>query len=110
MYGNPYGQPQPGQGGGQGLAIASLVLGILSLVCCCTVYPSLIMGIVSFVLSLVVLIQKKPGKGMAIAGLICSGIAIVFLIIILIFSFSVDEYQLQRFQQEILEELQDAQY
>lgn len=99
--GNPYGQSQPQQEGSQGLAIAGMVLGIISLVCCCSGYIALVIGIVGFVLSLVVLIQKKPGKGMAIAGIICSAIAVVLLVVLMAIGNSVDPNELQKMLQEI---------
>mgnify|MGYP004481254849 FL=1 len=116
---NAYGQPngamynqqnayndlvgQETQGGSQGFAIAGMVLGILSLVCCCTGYIALVAGIVGFVLSLIALIQKRPGKGMAIAGIICSSISIVMLVILLIVGSSVStsdwDYILKQMQE-----------
>ena len=66
---------------GMGLAIAGMVLGILSIVCCCFSPFNVIFAIIGLILSIVSLIQKKPGKGMAIAGIICSAVAIVFLVV-----------------------------
>jgi hypothetical protein len=108
--GNPYGQGQPmgspyGQvpqeQGGQGLAIAGMVLGIISLVCCCTGYIALVLGIVGFILSLVSLIQKKPGKGMAIAGIICSAISVVMLVILLAIGNSISADEMQQILREL---------
>lgn len=69
----------------KGLAIASMVLGIVSLVVgCCASYlgiPTAIAGLITGIISLV---QKKGGKGMAIAGVIMSAIAIVFIVIVII--------------------------
>jgi len=47
---------------GRGLAVAALVLGILSFIPPC--------GLVAIILAIVVLATRRPGKGMAIAGLI----------------------------------------
>ena len=69
----------------QGLAIASMVLGILSIILCCIfggvlALPGLILGIIS-------LATKRDGSGMAIAGIITSlfglllGIFMVFILI-----------------------------
>ena len=69
----------------QGLAIASMVLGILSIILCCVfggvlALPGLILGIIS-------LATKRDGSGMAIAGIITSifglllGILMVFLFV-----------------------------
>lgn len=63
---------------GKGLGIASMVLGILALlitlISCCfapLLILSGIMGLVSIILGIMA-IAKKRGKGMGIAGLICS--------------------------------------
>lgn len=102
--GNTYGQP-PERQEGQGMAIAGMVLGIISLVCCCSGYIALVIGIVGFVLSLVVLLQKKPGKGMAIAGIICSAVAVISIVVLMMIGRSVNTEELQR----MLQEIQDAQ-
>jgi hypothetical protein len=68
---------------GKGLAIASMVLGIVSLVlCCCFYYLAVPSSIVGLVLGIVSIKKGKPGKNMAIAGIIMSGIAVVFAIIL----------------------------
>ncbi len=98
--GNPYGQP-PSQQEGQGMAIAGMILGIISLVCCCSGYIALVIGIVGFVLSLVVLLQKKPGKGMAIAGIVCSAVAVISIVSLMMIGRSVSTEELQRMLREI---------
>ena len=66
-----------------GIAITSLVLGILSIIFCClglgwiTAIPGVIFGIIAIA-------KKYAGKGCAIAGIICSSIAIVSAIVSLI--------------------------
>lgn len=72
---------------GIAFAIISLVCGILGLICCCLLgIWSLIITIPGLVLGIVSLIKKFAGKGMAIAGVICSGLAIVLAIVLAIFS------------------------
>ena len=72
------------------LAIAGLVLGILSLpgACCCYGIPFNIPGIVVSIIALTQ-IKKEPdkhgGKGMALAGLILSILGIVLAIALLAF-------------------------
>ena len=73
---------------GQGLAIAGMVLGILSLVCCCISPFNVVFSIIGLILSIVSLVQKKPGKGMAIAGLVCSIISLIPAVLVVIGSFS----------------------
>lgn len=72
-----------------GLAIASLVLGIFSLVfsCCCGIL-SCPCGIAGLILGVLALREKSDGKEMAIAGIIMSSIA-VFLGILSIMLFVV---------------------
>ena len=69
-----------------GFAIASLVLGILSLVCCCTFYVGILFAIASIVFGAITIKNNYNGKGMAIAGMICSGISLLIYIIIAIFA------------------------
>lgn len=70
------------QQGGKGLAIASMVLGIVALVLFCFVYVSIPCGIVAIILGGVSLATKKPGKGMAIAGLVCAILSVAIYVIL----------------------------
>lgn len=55
-----------------GLAIASMVLGIVSLILTCILpYVSWVLAIVGIVLAAIA--KKKAKSGMATAGLVCSG-------------------------------------
>ena len=63
------------------MAITAMVFGIVSLVFCCAGFPFAIVGII---LSLIVLINKKNGRGQAIAGLITSLISFIIGLIYLI--------------------------
>lgn len=71
--------------GDQGLAIAGLVLGVLSLVCCCfgMGFP---FAIGSLIVSIISLNQGKPGRGMAIAGIVCSVISLLLSFVMVIAS------------------------
>ncbi len=74
-----------------GFAIAGMICGILSIVCCCAWYISGILGILGLVFSIIVLVRKLPGRGLATAGVICASIGLVLAIGLLIFAFSVDK-------------------
>lgn len=76
---------EPQYQGNAGFAIASMVLGILSLVLCCIAYLSLVLGIIGIVLAVISLRKQAPGKGMAIAGLVCSLISVSLFLVFLIF-------------------------
>lgn len=66
-----------------GLAIASMILGIVSLLLMCFVdYLPWICAIVSIVLGSTALKKQTPGKGMAIAGIVCSIVSLVAVIIL----------------------------
>lgn len=80
-----------------GLGIASLVTGIIALLsalpgCCCAPLFVLsgILGLVAVVLGFFGLQEcnrgEKSGKGMAIAGLVCGGIAIVLSVLLTVLS------------------------
>lgn len=85
-----YQQPMSNPNEGAGLAIASMVLGIVALVfSCCLYYISIPCAIVGVILGGVSLAKKQPGKGMAIAGLVCSIVSLVPAIYIIVFSASI---------------------
>ena len=73
-----------GTGGMVGISVAGMVSGILSLLCCCFPYFSMLLGIAALVLGFISLKNRYDGKGMAIAGMVCGGIgtflAILFII------------------------------
>lgn len=73
----------------KGLSIASMVLGIVSLVFFCFAYICIPCGIVAIILGGVALATKKAGKGMAIAGLVCAVIAIAIYVILSIIGASI---------------------
>ena len=82
MYNGVPNQYQPGAPApnpNNGMAIGSLVCGIVGILLCCCCGMGAILGIVGIVLAIC---SRKPngGKmsGMAIAGLVCSIIAILF--------------------------------
>ena len=70
-----------------GLAIASLVMGILSIVLSCCCGSGIIFGIPGLIMSIVAGKQNKSGVGTA--GLVCSIIGIVFSCIVLIYYFAI---------------------
>lgn len=85
-----YPQPMNNPNEGAGLAIASMVLGIVALVfSCCIYYISIPCAIVGLILGGVSLAKKQPGKGMAVAGLVCSIVSLVPTICIIVFSASI---------------------
>ena len=65
-------------------AITSLVLGIVSIPFICCTWIGLIIGIAGLVFGILSITRKENAKGMAIAGIVCSSIAIVVIVIILI--------------------------
>lgn len=63
-----------------GLAIASMVVGILTLVLFCwwAIGFGFIMAVVAIVLGIISLKKKAGGKGMAIAGIVTGGVSVVW--------------------------------
>lgn len=80
--------PQPtGSIPGRGLGIASMVLGIISLVFFCTIYLPIPCAIVGIILGIVGRNQAKASgapTGMATAGIICSSISLGLALITII--------------------------
>lgn len=62
-----------------GLSIAALVLGILSMLCCCIGFPFAIFGLI---FAIIVLAKGKGGKGMAIGGLVTSIVTLIISTIV----------------------------
>ncbi len=86
QYYSPEGNKEPAGGGNIGIAIASLVCGILSLICCCTGLFSAILAVAAVVLGIITLCFKYDGKGMAIAGISTGAVTLVILVLALILS------------------------
>lgn len=89
-------------GGNIGISIASLVCGILALLCCCATYFSIILSIAAIALGIIALVKKYDGMGMAIAGIVVGGIAIVFsiLMVVLVASSSINSDIWEEFANE----------
>jgi hypothetical protein len=68
----------------KGLAIASLVLGIVGVLSCCLSWVATIPGILAIIFG--ILGVKSSKKGMAIAGIICGALAIILGILMLVFA------------------------
>lgn len=65
-----------------GMAIASMILGILSIVfCCCYGWISIPLAIIGIILGAVCLSKNTSGRGMAIAGIVTSIIALALLLV-----------------------------
>ena len=60
---------------GKGFAVAGLVLGIVSVVCCIFSYISAVVGVLGLIFSALA-VQRPNGKGMGIAGLVLSIVGI----------------------------------
>lgn len=63
-----------------GMAVASLVVGILSLLLFFTIVPPFILGALAVIFGALGLSKAKqgaPNKGLAVAGLICGGVGIL---------------------------------
>ncbi len=75
------------QGGGNiGFAIASMICGIFSIVCCCFTLFSAVLAVAAVVLGIITLCFKYDGKGMAIAGIATGGVGLVIVIFSMILS------------------------
>jgi hypothetical protein len=74
----PYQAPPPPQKGGKGIAVTSMVLGIVATVfSCCAPYITVLLSIAALVLGIVVLVKQMDGKGMAIAGIALGGVSLI---------------------------------
>ena len=67
-----------------GFGIASMICGIIALITCCLWCTCIPLAVVSIVLG-ILQINKGTAKGMAIAGIVCSSIALVLLVFLTVF-------------------------
>lgn len=69
--------------GGKGMAVASMVLGIVAIVLSCIWYISIPCAIIGLILG--IMYNKKNAKsGMATAGIVCSIIALILVVVVLL--------------------------
>ena len=94
-----------------GWSVASLVCGIISVVCCCIGYGAVVLGILAVVFS--ILSRKNLGyfDGMAIAGLVLGIVGFILGAAILLSTYFIDEEFLEEYQkylEQYLEEMEGA--
>lgn len=71
----------------RGWSVASLVLGILSILCCCAPIAGVIMGALSITFAVISRISLGYFDGLSIAGLITSIFGIIFGVSVIIFEY-----------------------
>ena len=94
--------PRKKPGGGNGLAVTSLVLGIISIVMvCCCAYVSPLLGIGALITGFSGK-SKGQSNGMCLAGIITGGLAIVLsiLLIVLALSGAIKPMDIREFQKK----------
>ncbi|HKM35433.1 MAG TPA: DUF4190 domain-containing protein, partial [Lachnospiraceae bacterium] len=74
---NPY---IPPKSTGLGFSVAGMICGILSMMACIFMVFDLLLAIPGLVFSIISLAKKYDGKGMAVAGVICSACGAVLSI------------------------------
>jgi hypothetical protein len=72
--------PTTSSSGTSGFAIAALVLGICGLL---FLFIGFVFAIPALVFGILALVQHKPGRGMAIVGIVCGAIALLLSILLL---------------------------
>lgn len=80
---------EPQKKNGNWMTITSLILSILSIVCCCLDVFALILAIASIVLAIIALVQHKGNKGMAIASLIVGIIGFLIAVYLLVYAYAI---------------------
>ena len=66
-------------------AIVSLILGIFSVICCCTCWGGIVAGVAAIVFGIISIKNEPDGKTMAIIGIVCGGVGLLVGIAGLIF-------------------------
>ena len=65
-------------------AIISLVCGIVSLLCSCCGWLSIVVAVAAIVLGIISINKQENAKGMAIAGIVCGGVGLLVAVVFLI--------------------------
>lgn len=102
---NPYtygGSPQNMDEGANGMAIASMVLGIVAILLSCCLggkWITVIVSVIGLVLGILTLQKPNYGnsKAMAIAGIICSVIALIMKVILILVGVGVASFFVSHF-------------
>lgn len=68
----------------EGTSIASLVCGILSLLCCCAPYFGIILSLAAITLGIISIKNGYAGKNLAIAGICCGSVSIVLWLLLIV--------------------------
>ena len=83
---NPYQAPPEGS---VGMAVASMVLGIVGFLISCCFYPvTIVMAGVGLILGAVAIKKGPAGKGMAVTGIVLSIISLAFAVLVIILAAS----------------------
>lgn len=83
---NPYQAPPEGS---VGMAVASMVLGIVGFLISCCFYPAtIVMAVVGLILGAVAVKKGPAGKGMAVTGIVLSIISLAFAVLVIILAAS----------------------
>lgn len=88
-----------------GFGIASMVLGIISLVLFCTCC-NLLLAVLAIIFGIIHLVKCKSGKGFAIAGIITAGLSVVFFFVYMFVFFGSSAFQ-EEFQKEFQRQFQN---
>ena len=94
-----------------GWSLASMISGILSVICCCTGYAGIVFGVLAIVFS--VISRKNLGyfDGMAVAGLVLGIIGFVLGIAVIVATYTLDEEffnEYSKYLEDYMKELEDA--
>lgn len=82
-------------------SVVSLVTGIFSILCCCSAYGGLVLGVCAIVFAIVSRRHLGYFEGMALAGLVCGIMGTLFSLLIILLSVGVDwDEILRRWKQE----------
>ena len=80
----PYKTVMDGVPRSRGWSVASMVLGILSILCCCFTYVPLVLSVLAIVFSIVSRRNLGYFDGMAIAGLVMGIIGFIFSVVAIV--------------------------
>lgn len=94
-----------------GWSLASMISGILSVICCCTGYAGIVFGVLAIIFAVISRRNLGYFDGMSVAGLVLGIIGFVLGIAVIVATYTLDDEffeEYNKYLEDYLKEMEDA--